>query len=170
MQISTGMLIACLAFVGLTGQSVLAATKTQKTFDGWQVECNEDDQGKKGCAVFIAFVDSKSKAVVLGWTIAGNDASEASRLIVRTLTGIDVSSGIQVQFGASKPVGLPYKACMPQFCAAEVPFSDAWLKTMNASPNFTVTYKAANGQDIKQEVDLKAFGEAYKFFSSELKS
>lgn len=167
MQISARILIACLALIGLTGSSGLAATKTQKTFDGWQVECNEDDQGKKACAVYIGFIESKSKAVVLGWTI-GQDAAGASKLVVRTLTGIDVSSGIEVQFGTSNPVSLPYKTCMPQFCAAEVPFSDAWLKAMNASPKFTVTYKAANGQAIKQEVDLKGFGDAYKFYSSEL--
>jgi invasion protein IalB len=170
MQTSTRILIACLAFACLTGSSGFAATKTQKTFDGWQVECNENDQGDKSCAVFIAFIENKSKAVVLGWTIGRDNKSEASKLVVRTLTGVDVSAGIAVQFGTSKPVNIPYKSCMPQYCAAEVPFSDAWLKAMNASPKFTVTYKAANGKDIKQEVDLSSFGAAYNFYVSQLRA
>lgn len=107
---------------------------------------------------------------MLGWTIARDEKAQASKLVVRTLTGIDVSGGIAVQFGASKPVTIPYKVCMPQFCAAELPFSDNWLKAMNGAPKFTVTYKAANGKDVKQEVDLKAFDEAYKFYASQIKA
>jgi len=170
MQISTRILIACLAFFGLTASDGLAATKIQKTFDGWQVDCSDDEKGAKSCALYIAFVDTKTKAVVLGWTIAPDDKSEKGKLIVRTLTGVTVSDGISVQFDGSKPVNIPYKICMPQYCAAEVPFSDAWLKAMNGAKKFTVTYAAANGKEIKQEIDLGAFAEAFKFYAAELKS
>lgn len=170
MTLTARLLLTSLAFLGLTVGYGSAATKTQKNFDGWQVECNENDQGAKTCAVFIAFINNKNKAVVLGWTIGRDDKSETSKLIVRTLTGVDVSEGITVQFGGSKPVTIPYKMCMPQFCAAELPFSENWLKTMNASQKFTVTYKAANGKEVKQEVDLAGFGEAYKFYASQIKA
>jgi invasion protein IalB len=164
------IMIVCLALFGLTGGHGVAAIKIQKTFDGWQVECTEDDQGKKSCAVFIVFVQDKTKAIVLGWTIGRDSNSDLGRLVVRTLTGIDVSAGIAVQFGASKPVNIPYKTCMPQYCAAEVNFSENWLKAMNAAPKFTVIYKAANGKDVKQEIDLKGFAEAYKFYNSQIKA
>ena len=170
MQAMARILIACLALFGFTAGDSFAASKIQKTFNSWQVECNENDQGEKTCAVFVAFVNNQSKAMVLGWTIGRDEKSPAGKIVVRTLTGIDVSEGIVVRFGNSKPVNIPYKICMPQFCAAEVPFSDNWLKIMNASPKFTVIYKAANGKEVKQEVDLKGFAEAYKYYSAQLKA
>ncbi|MBL8905646.1 MAG: invasion associated locus B family protein [Rhizobiales bacterium] len=134
------------------------------------MDCNEDDKGAKSCALYIAFINNKSKAVVLGWTIASDEKSEKGKLVVRTLTGVTVSDGISVQFDGSKPVNIPYKICMPQYCAAEVPFSDAWLKTMTGAKKFSVTYIAANGKEVKQEVDLARFAEAFQYYTAELKS
>jgi invasion protein IalB len=164
------ILIALAAMIGLGMGPGGAATKIQKTFETWQVECNESDQGQKVCGLFTAYINSQNKAVVLSWTIAHDANSDTTKLVVRTLTGIDVSQGISVQFDGSKPVTIPYKICMPQFCAAEVPFSDAWLKALKASEKFTVIYKAANGAEVKQEVGLKGFGEAYDFYVSQLTS
>jgi len=158
----------CLALIGVTGYG-FAASKTQKTFDGWQVDCNESDDGTKSCALFIAYIDNKSKSVVLGWTIAPDEKSGSAKLIVRTLTGIKVSDGIVVEFEGSEPTTIPYTICMPQYCAAEVPLSDAWLEAMNATKKFAVVYKAANGKEVKQVVDLARFAEAFKYYTSELK-
>lgn len=170
MQAIARILIACFALLGLTAGDSFAASKIHQNFDGWQVECKETDQGEKACAVFIVFINKQTKAVILGWTIGQDEKSPVAKIVVRTLTGVDVGAGIAVQFGGTKPVNIPYKICMPQYCAAEVPFSDNWLRTMNATPKFTVIYKAANGKDVKQEVDLKGFAKAYKFYSAQIKA
>lgn len=164
------ILIALAAMIALVTGPSSAATKIQKTFGGsWQVECNESDQGEKTCGVFIAFIHSQNKAVVLSWTIARAEMSHETKLVVRTLTGIDVSQGISVQFDSSDPITIPFKICMPQYCAAEVPFSDNWLQAMKRAKKLTVTYKAANNVDVKQEVDLKNFSEAYDYYTSQMK-
>jgi invasion protein IalB len=169
MKLAFQILIALAAMIGLATGPSGAATKIQKTFGGWQVECNETDQGEKTCAVFIAFIHSQNKAVILNWTIGRAEKADETKLIVRTLTGIDVSQGISVQFEGSEPIVIPFKICMPQFCLAEVPFSDNWLQALKGAKKFTVTYKAANSGDVKQEVDLQGFSEAYDYYASQLK-
>jgi invasion protein IalB len=78
-----------------------------------------------------------------------------------------VSDGIAVRFGQSEPVRIPYKMCMPKFCAAEIPFSDTWLKTLKASKGLSVAITSANGKELKYDLSLSKFTAAYDFYTEE---
>jgi len=81
-----------------------------------------------------------------------------------------VPEGIAVRFGESEPVRIPYKLCMPKFCAAEIPFSASWLKTFKASKGFSVTITAANGKEVKYDMSLNKFSAAYDFYTSQVET
>lgn len=159
---------AAAAAVGLTGLASLAhAENVKKSFDQWEVACVDTKDGKRACALAMALVNQK-KAIVLQWLISPGPDKKGNSMSISTLTGVLVGNGISVRFGESEPVRIPYKLCMPKFCAAEIPFTDSWLKTFKASKGFSVTITAANGKEIKYDVSLSKFSDAYDFYSSEV--
>jgi invasion protein IalB len=116
----------------------------------------------------VAGLVNQKKAIVFQWLISVDPEKKGNKMTISTLTGILVGNGIAVRFGDSEPVRVPYKICMPQFCAAEIPFSDSWLKTFKASKGFTATITAANGKEIKYDVSLSKFSEAFDFYTTEV--
>jgi len=156
---------------GLVGISASTFASAQdeppKTFDQWQVACRTKD-GAKECVIFSALINNK-KDIVLRWAISV-DQEKKNRMTITTLTGVMVPEGIAVRFGESEPVRIPYKLCMPKFCAAEIPFSPSWLKTFKASKGFSVTITAANGKEVKYDMSLNKFSAAYDFYTSQVET
>ena len=152
--------------LGLAGlASAGHAENVNKVFDQWRVNCVDSKEDGRVCALMAGLVNNK-KAVIFRWAISP-DQSKANKITITTLTGVRVADGIAVQFGQSEPVRIPYQMCMPKFCAAEIPFSDTWLKTLKASKGFSVRIKAANGKELKYDINLNKFTAAYDFFSAE---
>lgn len=146
-----------------------AVTKTQKDFDKWRVECIENDTGAKKCSVFYTLIDNKTKAVVFGWSIVPGEKPNTNKVVIRSLTGISVPDGLVAKFPNVDPVLIPYKTCLPKFCLSEVPFSDSWLKTFKSNQQFEIALKAANGKEVKYQIDLTKFGDAFDYYASLLK-
>ncbi|MFO0994542.1 MAG: invasion associated locus B family protein [Hyphomicrobiales bacterium] len=154
--------------VGFFGiASVGHAEAVNKVFDQWRVNCIETKDNGRVCALMAGLVNAK-KTIVFRWAISPDKESKTNQITITTLTGVRVSDGISVQFGQSDPVKVPYRLCMPKFCVAEIPFSDAWLKTLKASKGFTVRIMSANGKELKYDLDLNKFSAAYDFYTAEV--
>ncbi len=147
-----------------TASLAAAQSTTQKTFDQWQVICKQAEAAN--CVLAIGLVNSK-KQVVFRWAISPVKDKKGNKIVITTLTGVMMADGISVRFGEGEPIRIPYKLCMPKFCAAEIPFSDNWLKALKAGKSFSASIMAANGKAIKYDVSLNKFTAAYEFYSSE---
>ena len=146
--------------------SLAHAENVNKVFDQWRVNCADAKEGGRTCALMAGLVNNK-KAVIFRWAISPDKDKKGNKIVITTLTGVAVADGIAVRFGESEPVRIPFKICMPKFCAAEIPFSDTWLKTFKASKGFSVAITAANGKEIKYDLSLSKFTAAYEFYTSE---
>ena len=156
---------AALSLAGIV--SLAHAEKLNKAFDQWEVGCADPKDGKRACALVTGLVNQK-KAVVFQWVISPDHEKKGNKMTITTLTGILVGNGVAVRFGDSEPVRIPYKICMPKFCEAEIPLSDSWLKTFKASKGFSATITAANGKEIKYDVSLSKFSDAFDFYTTEV--
>jgi invasion protein IalB len=153
-----------LGLVGLA--SAGHAENINKVFEQWRVNCVDTKDKSRDCALMAGLVNAK-KAVIFRWAISPADNGKGNKITITTLTGVRVSDGIAVQFGDSEPVRIPFLLCMPKFCAAEIPFSDTWLKTLKASKGFSVRIMAANGKELKYDLSLNKFTAAYDFYSEQ---
>lgn len=165
MQIIIRIAALVLGLAGLA--AAVHAENVNKTFEQWRVNCVDTKDKGRACALMNGLVNSK-KTVVFRWSIIPDKETSGNKMTITTLTGVRVSDGIAVQFGQSEPVRIPYRLCMPKFCAAEIPFSDTWLKTFKASKGFSVKIVAANGKELKYDLNLNKFTAAYDFYSSEV--
>jgi invasion protein IalB len=157
-----GLLLAASSTTGY------AATRVQKSFGNWQVNCVEDDKGAKRCDLQFALVNRKAKQVIFSWTIVrGDTKDDKNKVVVRTPTGVLLADGVAISFDGTKPVTVPFKICGPRSCFAEFDFSDEWQKAVGSKPKLTVIYSGAKGEPVKHEVNLEKFAEAYKFLQSQ---
>jgi invasion protein IalB len=151
------------------GSLASAETKIQKNFDQWQVACDVDDKGNAKCAINYVLFNKQAKTVVFAWSIGPGTDPGTNKAVIRTLTGVLLPEGISVVFPNADPLKIAYKTCGPRFCFAEIPFSDSWLKAFTAQKTFSVTYKGVAGKQVKYDVSLSKFGDAYAFYTAQLK-
>jgi len=154
-----------LGLVGLA--SAGHAENVNKVFEQWRVNCVDTKDSGRSCALINGLINSK-KAVVFRWAITPDKETKGNKSTITTLTGVRIADGIAVQFGESEPVRIPYTICMPNFCGAEIPFSEAWLKTFKASKGLSVRIVAANGKELKYDLNLNDFRDAFDFYSAEV--
>jgi invasion protein IalB len=156
------------AALGLTAEITHArADAVDKAFGPWRITCAEPKGEKRTCVLMVGVINNK-KEPVFRWVIGPDDTGKGGHSIaITTLTGVLVADGIAVRFDQGQPVRIPYNICMPAFCAAELPFTDSWLKAFRLSKSFSSTIIAANGKEIKYDIGLEQFGQAYDFYASE---
>lgn len=147
-----------------------SATRMQKTFGNWRVDCSEKEgKSPKNCSLQFALINKKDKQVVFSWTVVRKDKdSETSKVVVRTPTGVLLADGVNIGFEGVEPVKLNYFTCGPRACIAEFDLSSQWIKALSSNPKVVVSYKAANGNPLKHDIDLKQFAEGLEFYTSQL--
>ena len=143
------------------------AEGVDKAFGPWRVTCVEPKGERRTCALMVGVINKK-KVPIFRWVIGPDEEAKSGNTIaISTLTGVLVANGITVRFDQGKPVLIPYQLCMPAFCAAELPFTEAWLKSLKSSKRFSITINASSGREIKYEISLEQFSSAYDFYYSE---
>jgi invasion protein IalB len=149
-----------------------SATRIQKSFNNWRVDCAEVENKSRRCALQYSLVSKKNKQVVFSWSVIpkNKEGTSPPQAIIRTPTGVALSDGISVVFAGGEPIKVQYKTCGARGCIAEVDFSDAWVKAFGSKPTVTVNYKAVTGTPIKHDLDLKNFQEAYAFYVQQMKT
>lgn len=162
-----GMAALTISAVAALSQLADAATRVQKTFGGWQVDCNEQDNGKKACALQYALVAKKDNRPVFSWMIVRGKEGEPNKVLLRTPTGVLLTEGVNVGIEGAESVKINYLTCGPQACVAEFDLTEQWQKTLSSYPKAIIAYKAVNQAPIKHEIDLKQFSDALKFFESQ---
>jgi invasion protein IalB len=159
-------------FVSGPTAEAASATRIQKSFNNWRVDCAEIEAKSRRCALQYSLVSKKSKKVVFSWSVIPKtkEATSPPQAVILTPTGVALGDGISVVFAGAEPIKVQYKTCGVRGCIAEVDFSDAWVKAFGSKPTVTVNYKAASGTPIKHDVDLKNFQEAYAFYTQQMKT
>jgi len=146
-----------------------AATRTQKGFSGWQVDCNESDDGKKACALQYSLLNQKNRQTVFSWTIIKGDKDGGpNKAVIRTPNGVLLSEGVNIGFEGADPVKINYLTCGPLACVAEFDFTDQWSKALSGNEKVMVNLKAANQKPVKFDINLKQFSDAYSYFKTQL--
>lgn len=162
-------LLSCVAVLLLTtGTGAIAATKTQKTFGPWSVDCKESDKGAISCGLRFALINKKNKAVIFSWTVVPGKEEGANNALLQTPTGVLLTDGIRIQFPDAAPISIPYRICGPRFCFAEFDFAASWLANLTSQKSATVMFTGGKGQELKYPVNLERFGEAYEFYTLQL--
>ena len=157
---------AAIASVALHAE---AATRTQKSFSGWEVDCNEGDDGKKTCALQYSLLNQKTRQPVFSWTIIKGDKDGApNKAVIRTPNGVLLSEGVNIGFDGADPVKINYLTCGPRACVAEFDFTDQWSKALAGNEKVGVSLKAANEKPVKFDITLKQFNDAYAYFKSQV--
>ena len=170
LTVSLGVLAMVLAVA--TAAQAASATRIQKTFNNWRVDCAEVENKSRRCALQYSLVNKKNKQVVFSWSVIPKtkEATSPPQAVIRTPTGVALGDGISVVFAGSEPIKVQYKTCGARGCIAEVDFSDAWVKAFGTKPTVTVNYKAVSGTPIKHDLDLKNFQEAYAYYVQQMKT
>ena len=146
-----------------------ANTRVQKSFGGWQVDCTEQDTGKKGCALQYSLVNKKDRQPIFSWTIVkGPKDGDPNKAVIRTPSCVLLSEGVNIGFEGADPVRIAYLTCGPRACVAEFDFTDQWSKALGGNSKVVVNLKAANQKPLKYEIDLKQFNDAYDYFKSQI--
>ncbi len=162
---------AVLAAAAVAGMALgaQADTRTQKSFGGWQVDCNQPDGGKEACVLQYSLVNKKDRRPIFSWAIAkGDKDGDVNKAVVRTPTGVLLSEGVNIGFEGADPVKINYLTCGPQACVAEFDFTAQWSKALSGNDKVVVNLKAANQKPVKFEIDLKQFSDAYAYFNSQI--
>lgn len=171
MRMTKSLALTALAAAALTAVTIHAgaATRVQKGFSGWQVDCTEQDNGKKGCALQYALLNKKDRTPIFSWTIVkGEKDGDPNKAVIRTPNGVLLTDGVNIGFEGADPVKINYLTCGPRACVAEFDFTDQWSKALGGNEKVVVNLKAANKQPVKYEISLKQFNEAYTYFRSQL--
>jgi invasion protein IalB len=162
---TTALAAAVIAAMAVLSPVSDAATRLQKTFGNWQVDCTERDANSpKVCSLQFALVNKNDKQVVFSWTVVRKDAESTTN----TPTGVLLADGVSIGFEGTEPVKVNYYTCGPRFCFAEFDFSDQWAKALSSKEKVVVSYKAVNGTPLKHEIDLKQFPEGLAFYAAQL--
>lgn len=140
----------------------------QKTFGQWRVECNPKAAKESPCVLVFALIHPKDKKVAFAWSIVPDNEAGKQKAVVRTLNGTLLADGISVKFPKGDPLKIAYYTCGPRFCFAEFPFSESWLKTFKAQKGFEVSYVAVDGKQVKHDVSLDQFTQAFEFYMANL--
>ena len=92
---TTALAAAVIAAMAVLSPVSDAATRLQKTFGNWQVDCTERDANSpKVCSLQFALVNKNDKQVVFSWTVVRKDTeSESNKVVVRTPTGVLLADG-----------------------------------------------------------------------------
>ena len=156
---ATGILLTTSA------SSVLANTKTSKTFFGWQVDCVQTDKAK-ACAMSQILVNQKTKQRVMSMTIR-KPKDEESRVVLQVPLGASLASGVILTLDNAKPVMFVYKTCLPKGCVAEFKLTEEWVTALGGGANCTVSVVGLKGESVPFKIGLKGFTEAYTYFAAE---
>lgn len=168
MKLTTSLALAALAVSSLS-PAAHADTRVQKTFGSWQVDCNENDQGKKGCALQYSLVAKKDRRPIFSWNIIkGQKDGDPNKAVIRTPTGVLLADGVNIGFEGAEPVKIAYLACGPQACVAEFDFTEQWSKALSGNDNVKVNITTLGKKPIKYDIDLKQFSAAYEYFNSQV--
>lgn len=145
-----------------------AVTRLSQTFDNWRVDCVTDAKNNKTCAMAFSLINQKSKQVVFAFSIRGPSGNDKAKIIVRTVNGVLLASGIEIVFPGTDPIKVTYRTCGPRACISEFDLTDNWLNTLSSKEKLTVGYSLVTSEPIKHEIPLKSFRPAYDFMTAQL--
>ena len=106
---SLGVLV--LLFAGSATAEAASATRIQKSFNNWRVDCAEVENKSRRCALQYSLVSKKNKQVVFSWSVIPKtkEATSPPQAIIRTPTGVALGDGISVVFAGSEPIKVQYQ-------------------------------------------------------------
>lgn len=171
-------ILACLALMLGAPEAAHAASGGKpvidsRTFGDWKLDCIKDkNNAVSDCQLmqkhYVDGKDGKKKPLLaaLGALVTSKDKSgkAQTRLFLRMFTPLNtlLPVGLAVKLDNGKPMKIPFIACAPIGCMAELPVSEDLLGQLKKGNALLVAYKdAQNGKQQNATVSLKGFTAAY---------
>lgn len=148
-----------------TATSVMANTKTTKTFSKWRVDCVKTDKAK-ACVIAQVLINQKTKQRVISMTVR-KPKDEAAKVVLQVPLGVSLAPGLTLAIDNAKPLTIAYKACVPKGCVAEFALADEWIKALGGGTDSTVTVTSLKGEAAPFKFTLTGFADAYAYFTTE---
>lgn len=162
--VATGCVIAM-----LDAGNAQSQTRTERTFDDWKVLCVERDEGGKRCRMTQALVQRDSRRQIFRWVVTVDQEGEMVNVLSAPL-GVSLRSGVELLVEGNEPVSVPYEVCGRRWCQARLPMSPQISDPMATGMPVQVTYVNPRGQQLRMEVTVRGYRDAFNYLESELAS
>lgn len=149
--------------------SAQAQTRTERAFDDWKVVCVETEEGSKRCSMSQALVQRNSRREIFRWLVAVDRQGEMVNVLSAPL-GVSLRPGVELLLGDAEPVAVPFELCGRRWCQARLPMSPQISDPMATGMPVQVTYVNPRGQQIRMEVTVRGYHDAFSYLQSELGS
>lgn len=144
-------------------------TRTESTFDDWKVLCVERDEGGKRCSMTQALIQKESQREIFRWLVAVDQEGEMVNVLSAPL-GVSLRPGVELLVDGNEPVSVPYEVCGRRWCQARLPMSPQISDPMATGMPVQVTYVNPRGQQLRMEVTVRGYHDAFNYLQSELGS
>lgn len=164
------LMIGVVSFWGADVTKAQAQTRIQKQFDTWVVNCNEDLEGNKICALnqpVRARLNEQSRlSTVFTFSIR---LLEDERRMIRLATplGIVLGQGVSLQFEEQEPRRIALSTCRKGGCIARFIADEEWLQLLSVSETLSVEYLLEPNRRVAFDMPLSGFSAALAYLASQ---
>ena len=102
----------------------------------------------------LRVTEQKSGQVIFTWAL-GRDEQGVLRLVLSTVTNVQIPKGVELRLGNGTPRIVPYTMCDTQQCQASNPVENEMRSDILANGDASVTITAVNGQAINFKIPTK---------------
>ena len=92
--------------------------------------------------------------MIFTWAL-GRDEQGVLRLVLSTVTNVQIPKGVELRLGNGTPRIVPYTMCDTQQCQASNPVENEMRSDILANGDASVTITAVNGQAINFKIPTK---------------
>jgi len=131
---------------------------TASNHQNWLLRCRTDvpTQGPDSCVGLLELVNADSNNLVLAWLVApGADGSLVGTF--QTPLGIQVGSGIDLQFGDAPVRKIGFASCGTQYCLASTLMDEAFIAEASAAERMQAVIVTQEGQAVTLGIPLAGF-------------
>lgn len=160
-----GLAASALLSIGLSvvpvhaQDSATGPDRLTESYGPWVLECGA---GRTGCHIFQALYRAKDRARLVQVTVfapAEPNAEPTMRALVPL--GATLAHGAVIEVDGAGPLTVPFRACWPRGCVAELTLTPALEASLRAGATLAVSVEGADtGRTIRFELALDGLGAA----------
>ena len=130
----------------------------------WQTRCDEPGEGQdKGyCEAFQSLFITETKQRLAEFAIGFPESGEAARGVVILPLGMLLETGAQMRIDSEEPVRFNMRYCDMSGCFSFVNLNKDLLSRMRKGSMMTITFMAANGQNVNVQMSLEGLSQALR--------
>lgn len=158
---------SALAQTSNTKKEELPVTKRwQQSVGDWIVNCAEDQNARKSCAMSQTLSNSKTRQTIASWAIL-RDGNGKTNATVTVPLGVLVSVGLRAGVDEKSAFDVPYRTCIAQGCVATFEMSNQLIAQLGKAEKFSFVTRTAQEQPLTVEFSLRGFAKAHEILVQE---